>query len=782
MLSYKDDAFLINNQEQFIFGGELHYFRVPKSQWKDRINKIKEAGFNLVSTYIPWIYHEAKEGEIDLIGKTVAEKDLKTFIEYVEEAGMYLLVRPGPYVMAEIENAGLPFWLLENYSEIRSLKANGEFHPVYELVSYLHPVFLEKVNNWYKEVFAILSPHQISKGGCIVSAQLDNEVGMFHWVTNTPDYSPNVLSYFYKYLRDNNKEQEIVKDSGSSLEEIIAKYLDNKCDESTSFFINNEYKLFFRFYIKWYLEKLKEMGENFGMNVPIVVNVHGFSGGGYAKSGEKYPIGLSQLYEASKIDNALLAGDYYVGNIVYENFHHVTLANAFTKSIQQKDQPLFSAEFQGGFQIGVPRLQPSTYDLKTRLTIANGMNAINYYMFVGGENYDNIGIISKRHDWQAPVGTNGNTRRSYSVLKNIVDVVNCYGSDLLFAKPKTSTTIAFNPDYYMTEYNNEYTQAQKWHIESIREYFIYDGIGKTLSLLNINYDGLDVNSIEDIDVNKHTSLFMPSTNYMSERIQKQLVKYIKDGGNLFLYPNVPTKNMLNEDCTILKDYIDVEILKNDIGGCINLLEHISINARGSQVYSVKNAETISVFEKDETAVTGFIKKIEKGQVCVLGSRFMNEWDYISNAFTSLFDKLEIKPTVEAKATIDSEDWISVIAREKGETGFLFLNNYEDFDKKTLIKYNGVDFDYKAVTIPQRAGLILPVNWSVSADLKIVYSMAEVKGKKVTKDTIELVFNVKTQGDCVKCEGMKPVENDLYAIQNNTIIFKGVGEIKVCFSK
>ncbi len=110
MLSYKDDTFFINNQEQFIFGGELHYFRVPKEQWKDRINKIKEAGFNLVSTYIPWIYHETIEGEIDLTGKTSKEKDLKTFIEYVEEAGMYLLVRPGPYVMAEIENAGLPNW------------------------------------------------------------------------------------------------------------------------------------------------------------------------------------------------------------------------------------------------------------------------------------------------------------------------------------------------------------------------------------------------------------------------------------------------------------------------------------------------------------------------------------------------------------------------------------------------------------------------------------------------------------------------------------------------
>lgn len=788
MLTYKDNTFLINGKEEFIFGGELHYFRVPKSEWKDRINKIKEAGFNLVSTYIPWIWHEKSEGNIDLIGATCDETDLKSFIEYVEEAGLYLLVRPGPYVMAEIENAGLPFWLLENYSEIRSLKGNGEFHPIYELVSYLHPTYLEKVDNWYKEVFAILSPHQIDNGGCIVSCQLDNEVGMFHWVTGTPDFNPNILEHFTNYLEGSEVEQRLKELTGlTDTNEIIVKYVKSDLDSlelakktSVNNIVNEEYQLFFRFYIKDYLEALKKIAEKYGLNVPIVVNVHGFGGGGYAKSGEKYPIGLSQLYEASKIENSLVAGDYYVGNIVYENYHHVVLANAYTKAIQPEGQPLFSAEFQGGFQIGVPRLQPTTYDLKTRLTIANGMNAINYYMFVGGENYDHIGIISKRHDWQAPVSKNGKLRRSYDVIKNIVNVVNSYGTDFLYATPKVSTTLALNIEYYMNEYNNDDTIEQTRHITMIREAFIYEGIAKSMAMTNINFDSLDLNAVERIDVVKYPSLVMPSTKYMSEKIQTLLVNYIKDGGNLVLNPEVPTKNMINEDCTILKDFLEIEIVNDSVWGCVDILEHESINCGGSQIINVPNSTTIATLEKDKNAVCGVIKNVGNAQVCILTSKIRNEWDYMNATFTDLFSKVGIVPTVDVVAT-DYEDWVNVLVREYNETSFVFVNNFEDFDKEITINVNGQNFDNNKIIAPLRCGLILPVNWNVSDNLKVIYSMSEVTN---VSNNYDLTFTVKYKGDKVRLTGQKPLDSNEYTVEcvdNDYIVtFNTTGSVVVKF--
>src|SRR5690606_41035273 len=123
----------------------------------------------------------------------------------------------------------------------------------------------------------------------------------------------------------------------------------------------------------------------------------------------------------------------------------ILLANAFTKSIQPKGQPLYSAEFQSGFQIEIPRLQPTTLDIKSRLCIGDGMNAINYYMFVGGENPDHLGIFGRRHDWQAPIGMHGEMRPHFNVAKRLIQTIRAYGDALLEAKPKVALHLGCDP-------------------------------------------------------------------------------------------------------------------------------------------------------------------------------------------------------------------------------------------------------------------------------------------------------------------------------------------------
>src|SRR5690554_3807107 len=196
-IEVKNKKFYVNGKEQFLSGAEFHYFRVPKKLWKDRLNKIKDSGCNVVSTYIPWSFHEKVETEIDLTGKTLPEKDLKYFLKLTKELGFLVLVRPGPYVMAEIKNHGLPFWLFSSYPEVIAKRIDGSNHTI---VSYLNKKYLSLVDKWYKAVFDILTPLQISNGGNIIMCQLDNEVGMFPWIMNHPDYSDFILSRFSSYL------------------------------------------------------------------------------------------------------------------------------------------------------------------------------------------------------------------------------------------------------------------------------------------------------------------------------------------------------------------------------------------------------------------------------------------------------------------------------------------------------------------------------------------------------------------------------------------------------
>jgi len=97
--------------------GEIHYFRLDPGEWQNRIDLLKSAGFNMVATYIPWVIHELNEGDIDLDGHNHPRHNLKAFIELCEANGLYLFLRPGPFIMAEMKNDGIPFWVYEKYPE-----------------------------------------------------------------------------------------------------------------------------------------------------------------------------------------------------------------------------------------------------------------------------------------------------------------------------------------------------------------------------------------------------------------------------------------------------------------------------------------------------------------------------------------------------------------------------------------------------------------------------------------------------------------------------------------
>ena len=89
--------------------GEIHYFRVPRLEWHERTSKLRAAGCNAVASYIPWLCHEPVEGQVDLDGTTRPELDLGAFIDLCRAHDLYFVARPGPFVMAEMKNEGLPY-------------------------------------------------------------------------------------------------------------------------------------------------------------------------------------------------------------------------------------------------------------------------------------------------------------------------------------------------------------------------------------------------------------------------------------------------------------------------------------------------------------------------------------------------------------------------------------------------------------------------------------------------------------------------------------------------
>lgn len=155
-----DRDFLLDGEPFQILSGALHYFRVHPDQWADRIDKAREMGLNTIETYVAWNAHAPRRGEFRLDGGL----DLGRFLDAVADAGMYAIVRPGPYICAEWDNGGLPAWLFEDCDQgIRRTD----------------PAYLKAVDAYLDALAPILVPRQIDRGGPIILVQIENEYGAY---------------------------------------------------------------------------------------------------------------------------------------------------------------------------------------------------------------------------------------------------------------------------------------------------------------------------------------------------------------------------------------------------------------------------------------------------------------------------------------------------------------------------------------------------------------------------------------------------------------------------
>ncbi len=168
-----DKTFLLNGKPYVVKAAELHYPRIPRPYWEHRIKMCKALGMNTICIYIFWNIHEQKEGQFDFSGNN----DVAEFCRLAQKHGMYVIVRPGPYVCAEWEMGGLPWWLLKK-KDIK-LRDND-------------PYFLERVRVFEQEVGKQLAPLTIQNGGPIIMVQVENEYGSYginkEYVANIRDY------------------------------------------------------------------------------------------------------------------------------------------------------------------------------------------------------------------------------------------------------------------------------------------------------------------------------------------------------------------------------------------------------------------------------------------------------------------------------------------------------------------------------------------------------------------------------------------------------------------
>jgi hypothetical protein len=172
-IRYDGQCFTIEGKDTFIFSGAFHYFRCPKELWNDRFDKIKAAGFNCVETYVAWDVQEpAMPASVNDYSK-VDMKDLDDWLTQAESHGLYVILRPGPYICAEWDRGGFPGWLLT--------KKPDNYHTGHMWLRSDDPTFVAWSKHWFHAVDQVAVKHQITNRkpgtGGIIIYQLENEYG-----------------------------------------------------------------------------------------------------------------------------------------------------------------------------------------------------------------------------------------------------------------------------------------------------------------------------------------------------------------------------------------------------------------------------------------------------------------------------------------------------------------------------------------------------------------------------------------------------------------------------
>ncbi|XP_033020829.1 beta-galactosidase [Lacerta agilis] len=180
-IDYAHNCFLKDGKPFRYISGSIHYSRVPRYYWKDRLLKMKMAGLDAIQTYVPWNFHEAEPGVYNFAG----DRDLENFLQLADEIGLLVILRAGPYICAEWDMGGLPAWLLEKESIVlRSSDAD----------------YLAAVERWMGVLLPKVKGHLYQNGGPIIMVQVENEYGSYFACDF--DYLRYLQSLFRQHLGD----------------------------------------------------------------------------------------------------------------------------------------------------------------------------------------------------------------------------------------------------------------------------------------------------------------------------------------------------------------------------------------------------------------------------------------------------------------------------------------------------------------------------------------------------------------------------------------------------
>ncbi len=685
MLGVIENKFVIGRDEFFPFSAEIHYFRVEKRYWSICFERIRRAGFRIISTYVPWNLHEERPGNFDFRGVTGSQKDLIVFLELAREFGFKVILKPGPWIKAEWSNGGLPKYLFQDEAIVaRDFKSelvmakNGPGIVENYQPSYLHPKYIGHVKRYLGGLVEVIQNYIFPKGPVFI-IQLDEELsfggnlGAFD-----ADYNNFIITeYYFQFLEEKYKDPSKLPacygkklKSFNVVEPPIA--IDAKSPvDMVRYFDWIEFKgTILSKYIITIRERLEALGVGclFSLNLPwtddfsLPANLDSFGH-------DKMVIGMQV---PDSVDYCRLG----------RNLRYLTGKTGFCWSSQlyggrptETSVPVAHAEKQS-WQVGA-----RYHKYHMICSLAAGLKGMNHYMFVG------------RDHWQgSPLGHDGTVNENYEIIRKSNAALEAI--DINTAKSVSKIGIAYYRNYLVQH-----------HLMLQQQFpYVVDLVSQTLNplgqdLMNLKYD-YSVVDIESQDSLAEKDLyFIPVAEYMSQTAQKQILEAVKKGKNVVLFGLMPKFDEKFENCKILSKGLGLST--NYDWAPANIVWE-KANIKSIRYGFIASTGSSKVLAKSGTKPVGVCKKVGSGNVYLFTFDVSPKFDPSKfELLRSVFEALKIDSPVST-----SDPQVDLIAQvnEKGiilyliNTDTTFATPDSTFAKKVVLSIDIAELGVKMAKV------------------------------------------------------------------------------------
>jgi beta-galactosidase len=748
---------MVGDQELFLYSGEFHYFRTPNARWEDSLLKMKAAHCNAVSIYVPWNWHEPIEGQLDLTGKTDPQRDLGSVLRLLESLDLFAIVRPGPFITSEWRHGGIPDWLLTSHPEILARDVHGQttsLDVAYPPITYHHPVYMAYVERWYHAVIDLIKPHLHSAGGCVIHVQVDDEPTYFNSLRLGPtavDYNPVIVGdgrsegLFHEWLRAKFGQIERLNHEYTSQYMAFGEVTPPDGEP-----LNRAELLRC---LDWYYFKLNLINEHMGflyhllrdggidvpisMLFPYLLPQAAFRFVEYAKRQQlDYEVTI-ECYP-SLFGPSVVTEDR-VGYIV--GIHEI-----YKSWLQGTEIPLISMESQSAMAFHLP---PGGMEELYLLTLAHGVNGLNFYMMVGGENPPGYTVkIGPSYDISAPIGIEGQIRPHYQVIQRLGQFLETHGARLAHTQTLSDLALGYYEPYEAVSLQGN---SLEWGFqESYRDFNAHCfGVdpGPTLmtlmSLSGLSYQMVNLETVSLADLAQTAQLWVPGLDFMARSVQELLVSYVQDGGHLVMFPHVPNLDEHMRPCDILRSLFSVRPIDRRPGTQAGRLTPLSFVRVGDiqemlvydypDTFELPSGVQPTAFDTRTGKPCAYTVQFGQGQATLLGFKPRYAWDaHLHNK--RFVNQIADMASVRRHAMADS--WEFVVTERVGEGyAYVFVVNPVDLSHGTRIAYTDpVDGKTRylpelldQVVLPRQGGLILAVRCPIpGAQVEVLHSTSQLQ--------------------------------------------------------